>query len=399
VRLFLALAVAAAVALAAPAGGAAKRLELGLSDSPGGAKKLRRAAHLGYRYQYLAAGVNTGQGWATWNPNGTFASMYARESRRAHLTPVFTYYMIRQVADDGDEARADLGNLRNRATMRAYYADLRLLFRRLRGRGRTIVHVEPDLWGYGQQAARRDDASTVRAVVRSSGIAVLHGLPNTLSGFARAVVRLRNRYAPKVRLAYHVSVWGTSTDIALQDPPRKRVDRLARRAAKFERSLHARFDLAFAEFSDRDAAFKQFVVGDGGASWWRAGDFTRDIRFDGVFRRRTHLRLVKWQIPLGNTLMRAMDNTWGHYQDNRVQWLLGSHGRRHLRRYARAGVVALLFGGGADGTTCACDARGDGRTNPAPIDGNRRRSLSADDDGGYFKSRARAYYRHPLRIR
>jgi hypothetical protein len=32
-------------------------------------------------------------------------------------------------------------------------------------------------------------------------------------------------------------------------------------------------------------------------------------------------------------------------------------------------------------------------TNPAPIDGNRRRSLSADDDGGYFASRSRAYHR------
>ena len=401
-RLLAALAAAALVALAAPVGGSAKRLELGLTDSPGGAKKLRRAAHFGYRYQYLSAGVNTGQGWATWNPNGTFASTYARESRRAHVTPVFTYYMIRQSLpgrDDGDELRADLGNLRNRATMRAYYADLRLLFKRLHGRGRAIVHVEPDLWGYGEQAARHDSAATVPALVRSSGIAALHGLPNNLSGFARAVVRLRNRYARNVRLAYHVSVWGTKTDIALQDPPRKQVDRLAGRAAKFERSLHARFDLAFAEFDDRDSAFNELVLGDGGASWWHAGDFTRDIRFDAAFHRRAHLRLVKWQIPLGNRLMRAMNNTWGHYQDNRVQWLLGSHSRAHLRRYARAGVVALMFGGGADGTTCACDARGDGRTNPAPIDGNRRRSLSADDDGGYFKSRARAYYRHPLRLR
>jgi hypothetical protein len=65
-----------------------------------------------------------------------------------------------------------------------------------------------------------------------------------------------------------------------------------------------------------------------------------------------------------------------------------------------AGVIALLFGGGADGTTCACDARHDGVTNPAPKHGNRRRSLSADDDGGYFRSRARAYYRGgALRLR
>jgi hypothetical protein len=75
-----------------------------------------------------------------------------------------------------------------------------------------------------------------------------------------------------------------------------------------------------------------------------------------------------------------------------VQWLLGGN-RKHLRAYADAGVVALLFGGGADGTTCACDAQHDGVTNPAPTHGNTRKSLSADDDGGYFKQRVRRYLR------
>ena len=42
--------------------------------------------------------------------------------------------------------------------------------------------------------------------------------------------------------------------------------------------------------------------------------------------------------------------------------------------------------------TCACDAAGDGVTNPAPIGANTRASLTADDDGGYFRERASAYY-------
>jgi hypothetical protein len=91
--------------------------------------------------------------------------------------------------------------------------------------------------------------------------------------------------------------------------------------------------------------------------------------------------------------MRALNNTWGHYQDNRVQWLLGDNARAHLRAYVNAGYVAFLFGGGADGTTCACDARRDGVTNPEPVNGNTRQSLTADDDGGYFRSQVRAYYR------
>ena len=70
----------------------------------------------------------------------------------------------------------------------------------------------------------------------------------------------------------------------------------------------------------------------------------------------------------------------------------GDTTRAHLKAYAQAGVVAVLFGRGADGPTCACDAAGDGVTNPAPINGNTGVSLNADDDGGYFKQQAVNYY-------
>ena len=36
-----------------------KRLQLGLTDGPGGAAELRRSVPFGFRYQYLAGGVNT----------------------------------------------------------------------------------------------------------------------------------------------------------------------------------------------------------------------------------------------------------------------------------------------------------------------------------------------------
>jgi hypothetical protein len=77
--------------------------------------------------------------------------------------------------------------------------------------------------------------------------------------------------------------------------------------------------------------------------------------------------------------------------------------------------VAFLFGGGASGTTCACDADNDGVTNPLPIDGNTLASqaaapgsapvqvtqgatptlvtpYAADDDGGFFRWKAWEYY-------
>jgi hypothetical protein len=246
-------------------------------------------------------------------------------------------------------------------------------------------------------------------MVSETGLPELAGLPSNVSGFARAIIRLRDTYAPNVLVAYHLSVWGTGTDIALAKPPDATVDALGARAAAFYNSLGVNFDLAFAEFSDRDAAFKQFVYGDGGQSWWDAGDFSRNVRFLGDFSVATSKRIVMWQIPLGNTRMRALNNTTGHYQDNRPEWLLDEPARTHLTAYRDAGVVAFLFGGGAGGTTCACNGQNDGVTNPAAINGNSYVSVlgtaspsfsastlttpyAADDDGGFFRWKAWQYY-------
>jgi len=401
-----------------PAGWPA-RIELGLADAPNGAAALRQTAPFAFRYQYLAGGVNTGSGWATWNTNGDFPRFYIQDSMAHGVIPVFTYYMLLQSRPGGgSESNADFTNLNTAATMAAYFADLRLFFQKAGAfpTQRVILHVEPDFWGYMQQRAGNDDARGLPARVASTGVTELAGLPDTVSGFARAVVRLRDLYAPNVLLGYHISVWGTNTDIALQDPPDATVDLLAQRAAAFYLSLGASFDLAFGEFSDRDSGFYQFVVGDGGRAWWTPEDFRRNTRFLQGFSMTAGKRIVLWQIPLGNTRSRAMTNTWGHYQDNRAEWLFDEAARTRLAAYRDAGVVAFLFGGGASGTSCACDATRDGVTNPAPSVGNTLASelappgtapvqllrgttptlvtpYAADDDGGYFRWRARQYYR------
>jgi hypothetical protein len=113
--------------------------------------------------------------------------------------------------------------------------------------------------------------------------------------------------------------------------------------------------------------------------------------------------------------MRSVNNTWGHYQDNRPEWFLDEPARSRLLTYRDAGIVAFLFGGGAGGTTCACNGTNDGVTNPAAISGNNLASESApagtppsevmrgstptlvtphaaDDDGGFFRWKAWRYY-------
>jgi len=369
-----------------------RTLQLGLADSPGGAAALRASAPFGFRYQYLAGGVNTGQGWATWNTGGGFVTSYVRESRDAGITPFFSYYQLLQSAPGNTlaEPQSDYTNLANAGTMRSLFDDLTLFFTRAAAFPDTtvVLQVEPDLWGYIEQRWG-DDAGTAPVMVGSSGNADVAGLPDTARGFAQAVLRLRDRYAANVLVSYHLSVWGTSHDLLLEKPDLATVDVLARRAAAFYRSLQAPFDLTTAEFSDRDADFYRIIRGEPG-HWWDASAHDRNLAFLSRFVSEARVRVAEWQIPLGNTVMRAENNTWAHYQDNIVQTVLVDPVLRD--RYVKAGVIAFLFGGGADGTTCACDASGDGVTDPAAINGNIRLSLSADDDGGYFKEQAARYY-------
>lgn len=371
--------------------------QLGTSDSPGGASRAAENG-LGFRYQYLAGGVNTGNGWATWEPDAAFVTQYIADSRAAGVIPVFSYYMLRQSlpgARDG-ESEGVAKNLANPETMRTLFDDLERFFDQAGAAGGlTILHFEPDLWGYVQQRSTDDLASGVSVSVASTGSLSLAGLPNTAAGLAQGVLRLRDLHAPNVLVAYHLSLWGTGVDPVYANPGSSALATLVRRSATFYASLDARFDITFAEMSDRDAGFKQHVYGDGGASWWDEGDFARHVDYLRAFTMATQTRIVLWQVPQGNTVMRSMNNTWNHFQDNKVEWLLGDDGWSRLRPYISAGVVALLFGRGADGATCACDANGDGVSNPPPINGNLRVAVSSDDDGGYFDERRAAFADSP----
>lgn len=104
-------------------------------------------------YQYLAGGVNTGSGWATWNSGGYFATKYLQEADAAGYLPVLTYYQLLQSNphSGGGESSQDFNNLNNTATMAAYYADFKLLMQKCGAFGKpVIVHVEPDMWAYLQ---------------------------------------------------------------------------------------------------------------------------------------------------------------------------------------------------------------------------------------------------------
>ena len=111
------------------------------------------------------------------------------------MTPVFTYYMLNQSRPGAAAASrtSSSTNLTTRRRCARYYDDLRCSSDRAREAGGPVVlHVEPDLWGYIQQAASGDDAATVPAKVAATGLGESTACPTTPAGFAQAIVRLRD---------------------------------------------------------------------------------------------------------------------------------------------------------------------------------------------------------------
>ena len=82
-------------------------------------------------------------------------------------------------------------------------------------------------------------------------------------------------------------------------------------------------------------------------------------------------------LPFGNTVRDAMNDTDYHWRDNRVGYFLGDPTYEQLRSFRDVGVIGLTFAVAqpvSDGT-CPCDAAGDG----------------GDDDGGYFAEQFERY--------
>jgi hypothetical protein len=118
------------MAKAAPAPLPSTRLEFGVSNLDV-SWMTGTGVPWGYRFHYLAGGVNTANPWPKWQdpalPPGQFAVDYMNNSTRApaNYIPVFTYYELLQSlpSTGSSESARDFSNLNNASTMAAYYAN------------------------------------------------------------------------------------------------------------------------------------------------------------------------------------------------------------------------------------------------------------------------------------
>jgi hypothetical protein len=387
-----------------------------------------------YAYQYLSGGVNTTGGWSTWNASGQFPLYYAQGAASHNYVPVLTYYNLLQsngTCGSCAEAQKDLSNLNNTSTMSSYFADFRLLMLRLgsgtyggiAGFSKTaIVHVEPDLSGYAEQAvlnnsgscsgyctAQGNNPAFLKAAVAASGDINVQAYPNTYQGFNWALLHLRDLYAPNVRLAFHVSDWATSSDISTNTSTTLNATTLGQEVGSFAAqsgtssvpSGTTPYDLLFNDVSDRDAGYYKYVYNNPNAYWDRLNvsfpNFHRWESYVSAASGAAGRSVIVWQIPEGNQYFATENNTNGHYQDNRAEYFFS-----HISELANSGIIGLLFGAGNGGSTVHTDGMNDGVTNPASTctsDGvssgqvcNNHVSTVSDDDGGYIRMQAQQYF-------
>jgi serine/threonine-protein kinase len=318
------------------------------------------------------------------------AAAQVRSLLKDGATPYLYTYTLRTTGHFNDDQTGDglLKIMKSDSLMAAYWQSTIELLKELGSLDRALpLVVDPSVAAIVQPTTTDNDPQKVYTSVAASGVPQLSGIPNTFSGWAQAWVRLRNTLAPKVQLGWAVESYGVGDYLIPNRPSASVLAQYGGALQSFYGGLGTHFD-----FLDYTVGY-----GDGAkvapANVARAEDLTVLRQWVADMVNATGLRVVLSGIPMGNTLMRAVNNKPYHWQDRWAQLMLDQTQFQGLVGLRNAGVIGLVFGYGygSPDFTCACDAAQDGTTNPAPKGTAQRPSLSADDDGGYLVNRLKAY--------
>ncbi|HUT79008.1 MAG TPA: hypothetical protein VM285_15020, partial [Polyangia bacterium] len=333
------------------------------------------------RYQYLAGdvpedgpcdscasgcsvhGVSCAGGacpwWGCWQwdqlPPGQFVIDFVEQTADLGGVPMITYYIWFSVAGDVEGA-PEIAALQDGPAVAAYFADLRFLLGLLADLEVPVVlHLEPDLWGYGHQVD--DDPSLIPVALEAAAVPECEDLPDTLAGFARCLLALARGLAPNVLVGFHASAWGAGADALINSDDDFDLAGHAGETAAFMTALGAyEADLIVVEMSDRDAGYND--------RWWdpvneTLPDFQQALAWTSALGDGLGLAPLWWQVPYGHI---GLPDVCDQYQDNRLDYFFD-----HPGEFADGGAIGVAFGAGAGCMT------------------------TAESDGGSFIERAAAY--------
>jgi hypothetical protein len=349
--------LAAPVSGAIPAGLPA-RLLVGLFEDTGQTWMKDSGVPWDVRYRYFVKGWL--DNWGYGPGNGQWGLQFLKECQAQGFLPAIQYYQLNGEPGGGEDQF--LAKVRNTATMRSYFSDFKTLMQRAKEFGKPVlVLVEADGFGLLQKQTQGNPHAS--AAVASTGLPELSALPNTVAGWGLAFLQLRKAVgASNVILGIHISAWAGDGDIAhfsVTQPLQAEVTKVhgfLQPLGLASNVTGATWDVLVGDPLDRDAEFYRRTSKQD--RWWDASDmapitsksFNRYAEWLRLWNVTSGKRWVLWQIPLGNSNHLNVDNTRNApregYQDNRPEYFFGPNGASHRERFARSGVIALLFGKG-----------------------------------------------------
>ena len=197
--------------------------------------------------------------WGCWQwdalPPGRYVADFVASTHEAGAIPMISYYIWFSVAGDVEGA-PEVAALDDGSRVSRFLADFRFLCQVMNEDPSipTIIHVEPDLWGYGQQVD--DDPAAIPAAVSAAAAPECSGLADTMEGLARCMLAIARAEAPNARVGFHASAWGAGHDALNSADPGFDLAGHAASTAAFMAALGANeADLVVVEMSDRDAGF------------------------------------------------------------------------------------------------------------------------------------------------
>jgi len=380
------------------------RLMIGAQDENRSFFQGANAGLTDVRYRYIADMVSLGDGpcmscadscssttvigngntwntrwWGCWNtPAGQFLKNFLNEAEADGQIPMITYYTFYQTASQhpqlgGTDPNSTLRHEGNLAPLTMteflpkYFNDFRFMLQQM-GDRKAILHIEPDLWGYGQQryqsAPYNGSPNNIPAIVKQANPTDCGGFENSFAGFSRCLIHMVRKYAPNTKVGLHASAWATGADLNLNRNSGLNIESHAQQTGNYLKALGSdETDFMVVEASDRDAGY-YYTINDCRGNprdichWWDENDqrlphFEQHFRFTRELGRVVGKPLVWWQLPVGN---RGLNNTNQRYQDNRVDYLLNP---ANADKIVDMGGMLLAFGAGAGN-----------QTNPSTDNGN-----------------------------
>ncbi|MEO7109815.1 MAG: hypothetical protein ABI183_05215 [Polyangiaceae bacterium] len=336
---------------------------------------------LDIHYDYLS-GLSTSNGWPTWNQNPDYPTMRIQQADSHGMIFLTTYYCM-AAAGDGNIA----GSIQDATYMTTYWKDYGQLLASIHAQGKpTLVHMEPDYWGYlEQKSLAGGGAASISAQVAVGKNAECTSEPDNIIGFTHCILAMARARAPEAIMGLHVSSWGSNMDVGDNSDPSLDINAEAQKTIDFFKSIGGdQADFLVTDMSDRDDGCYEAGYTDdkgnvvckkqtSGTKYWdetnaTIPNFHQQQTWIAAVGKGLDLPVSWWQIPLG-VPSATSGGTPGHFRDNRVDYMF-----KHMDELVGAGGFMAAFGPGAGGQT------------------------DIASDGDQFKNAATTYYTTPFAL-